>query len=232
MRILLLEDDLRLRGLLVRGLVREGHAVDDVGLIEDARWLATENPYDVAILDVMVPDGDGFSLCRDLREAGWRVPVLFLTARDAVEDRVRGLDAGGDDYLVKPFALVELLARLRSLARRGPVERPAILVAGDVLLDPATHRVTAGGRLLDLTPRQRSLLEAFLRQPEVVLSRQRILDQVWDWAFDGSPRIIDVYIRSLREALGTGPERPRIETIRGAGYVLRVPPATTRAARP
>lgn len=229
MRILLLEDDVRLRGLLLRGLTREGHAVDDVGLVEDARWLATENPYDVAILDVMVPDGDGFSLCRSLRADGYRVPVLFLTARDAVEDRVKGLDAGGDDYLVKPFAFIELLARLRSLSRRGPVERPAVLVAGDLVLDPATHRVTAGGRVLDLTPRQRSLLEAFIRQPDVVLSRQRILDQVWDWAFDGSPRIIDVYVRSLREAIGTGPERPRIETIRGAGYVLRVPapaPAT------
>ncbi len=223
MKILLLEDDLRLSGLLLRGLRREGHAVDHAASIEDGRWSATESVYDVMIFDVMLPDGDGYSLCRDLRTAGRWSPVLFLTARDAVEDRVRGLDAGGDDYLVKPFAFTELLARLRALTRRGTVERPAVLRVGDLEIDPAAHRVRAAGRDLELTSRQFTLLEFFARNADAVLSRSAILDHVWDWAFEGSPRIIDVYVRSLREALGEGPERPRIDTVRGTGYVLRSP---------
>ncbi len=228
MKILLLEDDVRLSGLLLRGLRREGHAVDHAGSVEDGRWLATEEPYDVMIFDVMLPDGDGYSLCRELRTAGRWAPVLFLTARDAVEDRVRGLDAGGDDYLVKPFAFTELLARLRALTRRGAVERPAVLRVGDLELDPAARVVRAAARDLELTSRQYALLEFFARNADVVLSRQAILDQVWDWAFDGSPRIIDVYVRSLREALGEAPARPRLETVRGAGYVLRTPPERGR----
>jgi two-component system OmpR family response regulator len=225
MKILLLEDDLRLSGLLLRGLRREGHAADHAANIEDGRWLATESVYDAMVFDVMLPDGDGYALCRDLRTAGRWSPVLFLTAREAVEDRVRGLDAGGDDYLVKPFAFTELLARLRALTRRGTVERPAVLHVGDLEIDPAGHRVRADGRDLDLTSRQFSLLEFFARNADAVLSRSAILDQVWDWAFEGSPRIIDVYVRSLREALGKAPQLPRIETVRGAGYVLRSPPA-------
>ena len=217
----MLEDDLRLRELLLRGLRREGHAVDDVGLIADARWMLGEIAYDVAVLDVMVPDGDGFSLCRELRAADIRIPVLFLTARDAVEDRVRGLDAGGDDYLIKPFAFSELSARLRSLARRGPAARQPALVVGDLRIDPATRLVSAGPRTLDLTRRQFSLLEFLCRRPDVVLGRAEIMEGVWDWAFDGSPRIIDVYVRSLREALGSAPGLPSIETVRGVGYVLR-----------
>jgi len=169
----------------------------------------------------MLPDGDGYTLCRELRAAEHWSPVLFLTARDAVEDRVRGLDAGGDDYLVKPFAFTELLARLRALTRRGTVERPAVLQVGDLEIDPAARRARAGERLLELTARQFTLLEFFARNADVVLSRTAILDQVWDWAFEGSPRIIDVYVSSLRDALGDGPRRPRIETVRGAGYVLR-----------
>jgi len=228
MKILLLEDDVRLSGLLLRGLRREGHAVDHAASIEDGRWRATESPYDAMIFDVMLPDGDGYSLCRDLRSAGRWSPVLFLTARDAVEDRVRGLDAGGDDYLVKPFAFTELLARLRALTRRGTVERPTVLQVGDLEIDPAAHRARAAGRDLELTSRQFTLLEFFARNVDAVLSRSAILDQVWDWAFEGSPRIIDVYVRSLREALGKAPQRPRIETVRGAGYVLRSPPDTPR----
>ena len=223
MKILLLEDDVRLSGLLLRGLRREGHAVDHAPSIEDGRWLATESPYDVMVFDVMLPDGDGYALCRELRAAGRWAPVLFLTARDAVEDRVRGLDAGGDDYLVKPFAFTELLARLRALVRRGSVERPAVLVIGDLELDPAAHRARVDGRDLELTSRQFALLEFFARHRDAVLSRATILEHVWDWAFDGSPRIIDVYVRSLRDALGEGPRRPRIGTVRGAGYVLRSP---------
>ena len=225
MKILLLEDDLRLSGLLLRGLRREGHAVDHAAGIEDGRWLATESAYDVMIFDVMLPDGDGYSLCRDLRTAGLWSPVLFLTARDAVDERVRGLDAGGHDYLVKPFAFTELLARLRALTRRGTVERPAALHVGDLEIDPAGHRARADGRDLDLTSRQFTLLEFFARNADAVLSRSTILEQLWDWAFEGSPRIIDVYVRSLREALGEAPKLPRIETVRGAGYVLRSPQA-------
>jgi two-component system OmpR family response regulator len=221
MKILLLEDDLRLSGVLLRGLRREGHAVDHAASVEDGRWMATESPYDAMIFDVMLPDGDGYSLCRELRAAKQWSPVLFLTARDAVEDRVRGLDAGGDDYLVKPFAFTELLARLRALTRRGPVERPAVLQIGDLEVDPAAHRARAADRRLEITAREFTLLEFFVRNADVVLSRTAILDQVWDWAFEGSPRIIDVYVSSLRDAIGEGPLRPRIETVRGAGYVLR-----------
>lgn len=231
MKILLLEDDVRLSGLLLRGLRREGHTVHHAASIEDGRWMATESPYDVMIFDVMLPDGDGYSLCRELRGAGRWSPVLFLTARDAVEDRVRGLDAGGDDYLVKPFAFTELLARLRALTRRGTVERPAVLQIGDLEIDPAAHRVRADGRDLELTSRQFTLLEFFARNADVVLSRSTILDQVWDWAFEGSPRIIDVYVRSLREALGEAAQRPRIETVRGAGYVLRSPSTSSGTAK-
>ncbi|MEA2651848.1 MAG: two-component system, OmpR family, response regulator [Chloroflexota bacterium] len=224
MKILLVEDDVRLSSLLLRGLRRDGHAVDRAATIEDGRWLATESTYDVMIFDVMLPDGDGYSLCRELRDMGRWSPVMFLTARDAVEDRVRGLDAGGDDYLVKPFAFTELLARLRALTRRGSVERPAVLKVGDLEIDPAARRATAAERELSLTSREFTLLEHFARNVDAVLSRTDILDQVWDWAFEGSPRIIDVYVSSLRESLSEGPMRPRIETVRGAGYVLRSPP--------
>ena len=229
MKVLLLEDDVRLSALLLRGLRREGYAVDHAATVEDGRWMATESTYDAMIFDVMLPDGDGFDLCAELRAAGTWTPVLFLTARGGVEDRVRGLDAGGDDYVVKPFAFAELLARLRALARRGAVERPVRLTMGDLEVDPVGHRVVAGGRSLALTAREFALLEFFMRQPDTVLSRSAILEQVWDWAFDGSPRIIDVYVRTLREQLGKGRDRPRIETIRGAGYVLR-PPAPPRVA--
>lgn len=228
MKVLLLEDDTRLSGLLLRGLRREGHAVDHAATIEDGRWMATESAYDAMVFDVMLPDGDGYALCAELRAAGHWTPVLFLTARGDVDDRVRGLNVGGDDYVVKPFAFAELLARLRALARRGAVERPVRLTLGDLEVDPVAHRAVAGGRSLLLTAREFALLEFFVRQPDTVLSRSTILENVWDWAFDGSPRIIDVYVRTLREELGTGRDRPRIETIRNAGYVMR-PPDSRRA---
>jgi two-component system OmpR family response regulator len=224
-KLLLLEDDIRLAGLIARGLRREGNAVDTAGTIEDARWFATESAYDVLILDVMLPDGDGFGLCRDLRARGDWTPVLLLTARDAVPDRVRGLDVGADDYLVKPFAFAELCARLRALARRGSIERPSVLEIGDLRLDPASRRVTVADTSLSLTAREFALLEYFLRHPDEVLGRSRIIEEVWDWAFEGSPRIIDVYVRALRARLGRGPRTPRVETVRGAGYVLRADPS-------
>ena len=220
-KILMLEDDLRLRTVVVRGLHRSGHSVDLAGTVEEARWLISETTHDVLILDVMLPDGDGFGLCRELRASGNWSPVLMLTARDAVTDRVRGLDVGADDYLVKPFAFAELEARLRALDRRGPSTRPTSLVVGTLELDPSAHRATLGSRQLDLTGRQFSLLEFFARRADQVLSRSQILDQVWDWAFDGDPRIIDVYIRLLRQQLGPDVGSPWIETVRGVGYALR-----------
>ena len=220
-KILMLEDDQRLRGVVVRGLHRSGHIVDVAGTVEEARWLISETTHDVLILDVMLPDGDGFSLCRELRSGGDWSPVLMLTARDAVTDRVRGLDVGADDYLVKPFAFAELEARLRALDRRGPSTRPTSLVVGTLELDPASHRATLGSRELNLTARQFSLLEFFARRADQVLSRSQILDQVWDWAFDGDPRIIDVYVRLLRQQLGPDVGSPWIETVRGVGYALR-----------
>lgn len=220
-KILLLEDDVRLRTVVVRSLQRAGHAVDVAGTIEEARWHAAEADHDVLVLDVMLPDGDGFTLCRDLRAAGDWSPVLMLTARDAVTDRVRGLDAGADDYLIKPFAFAELEARLRALDRRGPVPRSTSITVGLLEVDAATHRARIGSRDLKLTVRELTLLELFARHADEVLTRSVILDHVWDWAFDGDPRIIDVYVRMLRKAMGADPGAPRIETVRGAGYVLR-----------
>jgi DNA-binding response OmpR family regulator len=229
MKILLLEDDFRLAGLITRGLRRDGNAIDTAATVEDARWLAVESVYDVLVLDVMLPDGDGFALCRELRSSGNWTPVLLLTARDAIDDRVRGLDVGADDYLVKPFAFAELSARLRALARRGASERPNVLASGDLRLDPATREVTVGRESMSLAGREFALLEYFLRHQEEVLTRSRIIDEVWDWAFEGTPRIIDVYVRTLRVRLGRGAETPRIETIRGVGYALRNPRGRTPA---
>ncbi|MCI0581676.1 MAG: response regulator transcription factor [Chloroflexi bacterium] len=229
MKVLLLEDDVRLAGLITRGLRRDGHAVDTAGTIEDARWLAAESVYDVLVLDVMLPDGDGFSLCRELRSAGNWTPVLLLTARDAIDDRVRGLDVGADDYLVKPFAFAELFARLRALARRGTTERPNVLECGDLRLDPASRQVSVGGTSVPVVGREFALLEYFLRHENEALSRSRIIDEVWDWAFEGTPRIVDVYVRALRARLGDSPTIPRIETVRGIGYALR--PPRTRSPR-
>ena len=231
MRLLLMEDDDRLAGLLARGLRAEGHAVDRAGTIEDGRWLASENPYDVLVFDVMLPDGDGFSLCSELRAAGTWTPVLMLTARDAVDDRVRGLDVGADDYLVKPFAFPELTARLRALARRGASERPAILQVGSLMLDPAGRVVTIDGQPLELTAREFAILELFVRRAGDVLSRTEILERVWDWAYDGTSNVIDVFVRSLRGKLAVFPSAPRIETIRGMGYVLRPDPPRPRLRR-
>ncbi len=233
MRLLLLEDDVRLAGLLQRGLQAEGHAVDLAASIEDGRWLATENPYDALVFDVMLPDGDGFALCAEIRQAGNWTPVLMLTARDAVNDRVRGLDVGADDYLVKPFAFAELAARLRALARRGAPERPTILAAGALTIDPASRAVEVDGRPLNLSPREHALLELFVRRAGDVLTRTEIIERVWDWAYDGTSNVVDVYVRYLRTKLAAHPAAPRIETARGVGYVLRVarPGAPVRAPR-
>jgi two-component system OmpR family response regulator len=221
MRVLVVEDEVRMAGLLSRALREEGHAVDVAADGPEGLWLATEHPYGAVVLDVTLPGLDGFQLCRRLRASGRWVPVLMLTARDAVGDRVRGLDAGADDYLVKPFSLLELAERLRALARRDDRSRPVILAEGDLTLDPAAKRVWRSGTELRLSPREFSLLELFLRHPGNVLTRSQILEEVWDWAYDGGSNIVDQYVNYLRRKIDVPFGRHDIETVRGMGYRLR-----------
>jgi two-component system OmpR family response regulator len=220
MHILLVEDELKMARALRRGLEQEGHSVDSATDGDDALSRGVEFEYDAMVLDVMLPGRDGFSICRELRARDRWAPVLMLTARDAVEDRIRGLDAGADDYLVKPFAFGELLARLRALVRRGASERPAIITVGDVELDPAAHTVTREGRLVDLSVREFSLLEFLMRHPGEVVSRTRILEQVWDVNYDSFSNVVDVYVGYLRRKLEQPFGRPFIRTVRGVGYVV------------
>ena len=221
MRVLVVEDEIRMSRLLRRGLEEEGHAVDLAGDGPEGLWLATENQYAAIVLDVMLPGFDGFELCRKLRAAGVWAPVLMLTARDAVDDRVRGLDAGADDYLVKPFSLLELAARLRALARRDDRARPAVLREGDLQLDPASKRAWRGSTELQLSPKEFALLELFLRHPGVVLSRSQILDAAWDFAYQGTSNVIDQYVTYLRRKIDVPFGRHDLETVRGMGYRLR-----------
>jgi two-component system, OmpR family, response regulator len=216
-RVLIVEDDLRMASLVHRGLTGEGLAADVAATGEDALWMAQAHPYDAIVLDVMLPGFDGFETCRRLRGAGVWAPVLMLTARDAVEDRVAGLDSGADDYLVKPFAFAELLARLRALVRRGEGERPAVLAVGELRLDPATREVTRGGTAVDLSAKEFALLECFMRRPGEVLSRLHLLEHAWDFAYENRSNVVDVYIRRLRRKIGEA----TLETVRGAGYRLR-----------
>src|SRR5512132_4425586 len=216
MRVLVVEDETKMAALLRRGLVEEGHAADLADQGEEAVWMAEAHPYDAIVLDVMLPGISGFETCRRLRNAGVWTPVLMLTARDAVDDRVAGLDAGADDYLTKPFSLAELLARLRALVRRGDVERPTELVVGDLRLDPAARRVWRDGREVPLSPKEFALLETFMRRPGQVLSRLQLLEHAWDFAYDNRSNVVDVYVRYLRQKLG----RDSVETVRGAGYRL------------
>ena len=221
MRILIVEDETKMAALLKRGLEEEGYAVDVAATGTDGLWAGTENPYDAIVLDVMLPELDGFAVCRELRAAGVWSPVLMLTARDAVEDRVAGLDTGADDYLTKPFSFAELLARLRALVRRGPVERPVVLEVGSLRLDPATRRVWRRGTEIELSTKEHALLETFMRRPGVVLSRLDLLEHAWDYAYENRSNVVDVYIRYLREKVDRPFGRKSIETVRGAGYRLR-----------
>ncbi len=220
MRILVVEDEPKLGRLLVRGLGEEGHPTDLAPTGEEALWMAGAAPYDAIVLDVMLPGIDGFATCTSLRARGIWTPVLMLTARDAIEDKIEGLDTGADDYLVKPFAFSELLARLRALARRAPSERPTALQVDDLRLDPATHRAWRGDDELDLTAKEFVLLEAFMRRPGEVLSRVQLLDAAWDLAFESQSNVVDVYIRYLREKVDRPFGRHSIETVRGVGYRL------------
>jgi two-component system OmpR family response regulator len=221
MRVLVVEDDVKMASLLKRGLEREGYAVDIAATGNEALWAGQEFPYDALVLDAMIPSPDGFDVCHQLREAGRWMPVIMLTARGAVGDRVRGLDAGADDYMPKPFSFAELLARLRALLRRDPVERPAVLRAGDLSLNPATRTVSRGTTAIALSSREFSLLELLLRRKGQVLSRTMILDHVWDFAYDGTSNVVDVYVRYLRDKVDRPFGRTAIETVRGAGYRLR-----------
>ncbi len=221
MRVLIVEDEPRMAGLVRRGVVEEGHAADVAAQGEDAMWMAEAHPYDAIVLDVMLPGWDGYETCRRLRSAGVWAPVLMLTARDAVEDRVAGLDAGADDYLIKPFSLAELLARLRALVRRGGVERPTDLIVGDLRLDPAARRVWRAETEVALSPKEFALLETFMRRPGQVLSRLQLLEHAWDFAYENRSNVVDVYVRYLREKLDRPFGRASFETVRGAGYRLR-----------
>jgi len=220
MRVLILEDDAKMARIIRRGLEHEGYAVEVAADGDEALSRASEFDYDVLVLDVMVPGRDGFEVCKELRSRGRWAPVLILTARDSVEDRIRGLDVGADDYVVKPFAFGELLARLRALIRRAPAERPAVLVAGDVTLDPASHTVTRAGEPVELSAREFALLEFLLRHPAEVVSRSQILEHVWDYNYDGLSNVVDVYVGYLRKKLEAPFGRPLIRTVRAVGYSL------------
>ena len=207
--------------LIRRGLREEGLAADVAIKGEDALWMVEESEYDALVLDVMLPGIDGLETCRRLRERGLWVPILMLTARDAIEDRVEGLDRGADDYLTKPFAFAELLARLRALVRRGPVERPNELRVGDLRLDPAMRHVWRGDAEIHLSAKEFALLETFMRRPGHALTRERLLDHVWDYEYERRSNIVDVYVRYLREKLDRPFGTESIETVRGVGYRLR-----------
>jgi len=221
---MVVEDSVKMAALIRRGLEEAGYAVDVVHGGEEAVWAGAENPYDVVILDIVLgpsPSVDGFEVCRRLRKTNVTAPVLMLTARDAVEDRVRGLDVGADDYLIKPFSLQELLARIRALARRRSGERSPVLAVGTLALDPARREVRRGDDRIDLTAKEFALLEHFMRHPNEVLSRTDLLDHVWDFAFDGDSNVVEVHIRNLREKIDRPFGLASLETVRGAGYRLR-----------
>jgi len=221
MRVLVIEDHVRMNALLKRGLQEEGYSVDVAATGEDGLWLARENPYDAVVLDVMLPDLDGFEVCRALRDEGEWAPILMLTARDGIEDRVKGLDAGADDYLTKPFSFAELSARLRALVRRGAHPRPSILEVAGLSLDPAAHTASVGGSAVALSPKEFSLLEFLMRHSGQAVSRTAIIDHVWDFAYDGASNIVDVYVGYLREKIDRPFGRETLETVRGVGYRLK-----------
>jgi two-component system OmpR family response regulator len=220
MRVLVVEDDKHLAAALRRGLEQEGHAVDMALDGADGEWLARENSYDALVLDIMLPELRGDELCARRRAAGDWTPILMLTARAGPEQEAQALDAGADDFLAKPFSFVVLLARLRALVRRGAGERPAVLVVGDLRLDPAAHRVSRGGTVVELTPRQFSMLEFLMRRAGEVVSKATILDHVWDFAFEGDPNIVEVYARQLRQRIDVPFGRTTLQTVRMVGYRL------------
>ncbi|MCJ7555994.1 MAG: response regulator transcription factor [Gammaproteobacteria bacterium] len=224
MRILIVEDNRRLNTSLKTSLEEDGYAVDAVYDGDEGEAFALAAPYDLILLDVMLPKKDGFSLCRDLRQQGINAPVLMLTARDAIDDRVDGLDSGADDYLVKPFSMNELRARLRALLRRNKDEKTALLQVGDLAMDPANHHVQRGNTSIDLTPREFAILEYMMRSPNRILTREMIEAHVWNFDFISGSNVVDVYIRRLRRKIDDPYELKLVETVRGVGYRL-TPPA-------
>ncbi|MEP6568638.1 MAG: response regulator transcription factor [Acidobacteriota bacterium] len=231
MRILLVEDDRRIARFVAKGLREQAYAVDVVGNGDEVSYKLSINDYDAVILDVMIPGRDGFQVARELRAAGIAVPVIMLTARDTVQDRITGLDSGADDYLTKPFAVTELLARLRALLRRGSVVRPATISVADLVLDTAAQRATRNGRTLALTTKEYALLEYLAREAGRVVSRAEIAEHVWDENFDPLTNLIDVHINRLRRKVDNGFSTKLIHTRRGAGYMLAAPDAVSDQTR-
>jgi two-component system OmpR family response regulator len=221
MRALVVEDELKMAALIRRGLTEEGYAADVARTGEDAIWMAQATPYDAIVLDLMLPGRNGVEVCKTLRDNGVWSPILMLTARDGVEDRVAGLDSGADDYLSKPFSFAELLARLRALTRRGPTERPAVLEVGSLRLDPARRQAWRGDTSIDLSAKEFSLLETFMRRPGEVLTRLALLDHAWDFAYENKSNVVDVYVRYLRGKIDRPFGLESLETVRGVGYRLR-----------
>ena len=213
MKVLVVEDEPKMLRAIRRGLEREGYAVDTAADGDDGLSFGTEYEYDAIVLDVMIPGRDGFEVCRQLRSRGRWAPILMLTARDGVADRIQGLDTGADDYLAKPFDFGELLARLRALVRRGPQERPSVLQVGDIVLDPAAHTVTAAGVLTELSTREFALLDE-------VVTRTQLLNHVWDYNYGGLSNVVDVYVGYVRKKLAAAGSAASIRTVRGVGYAL------------
>jgi len=221
MRVLIVEDERKISAYVKRGLEEQGYAVDAVYTGRDALDWAEAAPYDLILLDILLPELDGLSVCRELRRSGLRMPILMLTARDAVDDRVAGLDAGADDYLIKPFALKELLARLRALTRRAAdATKSPVLQVADLSLDTLTHRVRRGGKTIELTAKEYGVLECLLREPERVLTRTMIAEHVWNYDVFNQSNVVDVYVRNLRRKIDDGHDLKLIHTVRGAGYRL------------
>lgn len=220
MRVLIVEDEPKSARYLRKGLSEHGYVADVAGNGEDGLYMAQSSHYDLLILDVMLPERDGWQIISELRRIGKQIPTLFLTARDSVADRVKGLELGADDYLIKPFAFSELLARVRTILRRGPVRKTENLLFADLELDPISHRATRAGKRLDLTPKEFLLLSLFVRRAGEVLSRTLIAEQVWDMNFDCATNVVDVHVRRLRSKVDDPFEKKLIHTVRGIGYVL------------
>jgi two-component system OmpR family response regulator len=220
MRILVVEDEIRLAAYVKRGLEAEGYSVDIAADGEQGLWMAQNQPYDAVVLDIMLPKLNGYQVCSGLREAGNWVPILMLTAKDGEFDEAEALDTGADDFLRKPFSFVVLMARLRALIRRGRGERPTVLAVGDLQLDPAARAVVRGDRPIELTPREFAMLEYFMRHPGEALAKLDILNNVWDWAFEGDPNIVEVYVGYLRKKIDAPFGCKTLQTVRGVGYRL------------
>ncbi len=231
-RVLVVEDEVKMASLVRRGLRADGMAADVAVTGEDALWMAGATEYDAIVLDVMLPGMDGFEACERLRADGVWAPVLMLTARDAVDDRVQGLDKGADDYLLKPFSFAELTARLRALVRRGRLERATVLQAGDLHLDPAAKRVWRGTMDISLSAKEFALLETFMRRPGAVLDRFQLLEHAWDHDYENRSNVVDVYVRYLRDKVDRPFDVESIETVRGAGYRLRSDGGNPDACQP